>query len=382
MSEYQYYEFLAVDTPLDDRAMADLRGISTRADITPTSFRNAYNYSDLKADAAKLLQQYFDVHVYIANWGTRRLVLRLPGEVAPLEEFEPYFQGEGADVRFAGEHIIIELWSETEDYEGWTEGEGWMGSLAGVRAELLRGDLRLLYLIWLHSVGVDYFDDEEGAEVQEPPVPAGLAQLPPSLTSLVEFLRMDPDLVAAAAEASRPAQAEQRDIAPWIAALDDDEKNTLLLRVVRGEHARVTASLVRRFRAESRRDGGGPAPRLRTVAQLSARAEEIEGERRRRQALVAVEAERRRRAAAAKAKRKRLDALAKRIPAAWQDVGELVDSKKPKAYDKAVGLLVDLHDLAVRQEREDGFFQRLEALRREHSRKPSFLLRLVKANLT
>ncbi|HEX5345713.1 MAG TPA: hypothetical protein VFW64_01200 [Pseudonocardiaceae bacterium] len=35
MSEYQYYEFLALDRPLDDRQQAEVRSLSTRAAITP-----------------------------------------------------------------------------------------------------------------------------------------------------------------------------------------------------------------------------------------------------------------------------------------------------------------------------------------------------------
>ena len=66
MSEYQYYEFLAVDRPLTEGEMGELSGISTRADITPTSFINEYNWGDLKANPAKLLQRYFDVFVYVA----------------------------------------------------------------------------------------------------------------------------------------------------------------------------------------------------------------------------------------------------------------------------------------------------------------------------
>jgi len=38
MSEYQYYEFLALDRPVTAKEMAQLRAISTRATITPTSF--------------------------------------------------------------------------------------------------------------------------------------------------------------------------------------------------------------------------------------------------------------------------------------------------------------------------------------------------------
>ena len=40
MSEYQYYEFMTIDRPLTEGEMGELRGISTRADITTTSFIN------------------------------------------------------------------------------------------------------------------------------------------------------------------------------------------------------------------------------------------------------------------------------------------------------------------------------------------------------
>ncbi len=44
MSEYQYYEFQAIDQPLDERAQRDLRDISSRATITATSFTNTYSW--------------------------------------------------------------------------------------------------------------------------------------------------------------------------------------------------------------------------------------------------------------------------------------------------------------------------------------------------
>ena len=38
MSEYQYYEFLAIDRPLSEQEQAELRELSTRARISATSF--------------------------------------------------------------------------------------------------------------------------------------------------------------------------------------------------------------------------------------------------------------------------------------------------------------------------------------------------------
>jgi len=57
MSEYQCYEFVALDQPLTPFQMAELRAISTRAEISPTRFWNEYQWGDLKADPAKLVER-------------------------------------------------------------------------------------------------------------------------------------------------------------------------------------------------------------------------------------------------------------------------------------------------------------------------------------
>jgi hypothetical protein len=78
MSESQYYEFRVVDRPLTDRQMAELRKLSTRAKITPTSFANVYNFGDFRGNRRRMMEEYFDAFVYVANWGTRLFMLRFP----------------------------------------------------------------------------------------------------------------------------------------------------------------------------------------------------------------------------------------------------------------------------------------------------------------
>ena len=70
MSEYQYYEFVAVDRPLTAAQQGELRALSTRARISASSFVNDYQWGDLKADPRKWMERYFDAHLYLANWGT------------------------------------------------------------------------------------------------------------------------------------------------------------------------------------------------------------------------------------------------------------------------------------------------------------------------
>jgi len=94
MSEYQCYEFLALDEPLTSKQMAGLRAISSRAEISPTRFWNEYEYGDLKADPVKLVERYFDAHLYFANWGTHRLMLRAPMARIDAKALRAYFVGD------------------------------------------------------------------------------------------------------------------------------------------------------------------------------------------------------------------------------------------------------------------------------------------------
>jgi hypothetical protein len=85
MSEYQYYEFQAIDRPLTDEEQKTLRRYSGRAMITATRFVNSYSYGDFRGDELDWMAKYFDAFLYMANWGTHRLMLRLPGSLMPLE---------------------------------------------------------------------------------------------------------------------------------------------------------------------------------------------------------------------------------------------------------------------------------------------------------
>lgn len=201
MSEYQVYEFITLDRSLTRREMAALRAISTRAEISPTRFWNEYHWGDLKADPAKLLMKYFDAHLYQANFGTRRLMLRLPAAKVDPRQLAAYFPGGPAVLKKAGAFVAIDLVCDSEDAR-WEDDEdvASLATLVPLRGELLRGDLRAAYVAWLSAVGAGEIDDD----VEEPPVPAGFGQPSAALSALIEFLRVDQDLLNAAIE-GRPA---------------------------------------------------------------------------------------------------------------------------------------------------------------------------------
>jgi hypothetical protein len=107
---------------------AELRSVSTRAVITSTSFTNHYEWGDLKADPLKLLEKYFDTFLYVANWGTRELYLRLPRELGDYKVLRAQLPGEPAQVRKSGNSVIVAFENQFED-DDWDDGTGRMGSL-------------------------------------------------------------------------------------------------------------------------------------------------------------------------------------------------------------------------------------------------------------
>jgi hypothetical protein len=359
MSEHQVYEFVALDRPLTAREMAELRAISTRAEITPTRFWNEYHWGDLKADPAALLARYFDAHLYFANWGSRRLMLRVPAESVDVRALKPCFKGPLATLTQAGRYIVLDLQSDDKNPQEEVSFEG--GRLAGLiplRAQLLQGDRRLAYVAWLGNVQAG---GAKGGE-REPPVPPGLGALPAPLASLVEFLRVDPDLLAAASEASGAEASDTKALRAWVKALSGAEKDRWLLRAADHPDAPLGAELLATFR---RTRAPAEQARSRTVAQLRARAEALRAERSAREERAQALA----RAAAERARTKRLDRLAERLDAVWADLTALVDGR---AYDKAVALALDLHDLAHRDHRAAEFDARFAALRKAHGRRRGF----------
>jgi len=73
--------------------------------------------------------------------------------------------------------------------------------------------------------------------------------------------------------------------------------------------------------------------------------------------------------------------LAKREPAAWRKIAALIATRQPSAYDEAVQLLRDLREVAASVGRAAETRRRIERLREDHARKPSFVERLRRARL-
>ena len=382
MSEYQYYEFRTVDRSLTAGEIAELEKVSSRAEITATSFTNTYSYGNFRGDPDRMLERYFDAFVYVANWGTRHFMVRLPVRGIDLPMIEAH-SGGGLSFWIKDEFVVLSFRSDDEGGGEWEAGEEWMPGLISLREELLSGDVRALYLGWLSGIyGHDIEDDEP-----EPLVPAGLRTLTAAQSGLVDFLRIDGDLLEIAAVRS----TDRADIAPspaqlveWLQSQRAETREAWLLKLL-GESAQATRSEVllqfrqslRAARGESVADTAPP----RTCGELREAAEvrEQEVERRRAEAAAAQRAKEARHAA--QLRTLELDHLAKRIDAAWTEVDRRVSTKQTNQYVLAVKELTDLRELATRDRHIEQFEARLLDLVRRHAKKSAFLERLRQAGL-
>ncbi|MFF7730826.1 hypothetical protein [Streptomyces sp. NPDC008001] len=389
MSEFQFYQFVATERPLRHDQLAEVRKLTTRARLTPTSFVNTYQFGDFKGSPEGLVADLYDGHLYFANWGTRRVILRWPAEQLPPEVAESYCTGPSATARRHGDQVLLTLFSDDEDGElddfndlfdfsdvDGDRGEQWLPSIARARPDVAAGDLRLLYLAWLLCLQAGQVDDE-GAE---PPLPAGLAELSDSLSDLAVFLRIDPDLITAAQPLpDLPPAPRRTDYAKWIRRLDATDKDTALTRLLHDNDQHVLTELRRRFHHDHPR----PAPACpgRTAAELRAAVSDQAALRVAREQREAEACHEKAQTAARTAQLRRLADLAKDPEAGWKRVGELIANRTGVHYPDAVQILGDLATLADSDHTGDVFDQRYQRFRLAHTTKKALLRQLDAAGL-
>jgi hypothetical protein len=352
MSEYQYYEFAAIDGPISDEGLRYARSCSSRAEVSRVRWQNTYHFGDFHGSVDKLLQHY-DAHFYIANWGTVRLSLAFPkGAISP-DELEPYLQGEDRyeqtlTIKKMNDRSVV--WWERNEDGGWfdTGGEGIIDELIGIREELMRGDYRALFLGWLADFNPDEWLDHENAASLIPPIPPKLNHLSPALTKLIEHFAVDPDALAVAARLSQASTSERVSTAEILEKLSVPEMRALLSRVAEGGGSGVMAELNRLTYPRSKIP---PGP---GISCMDFATKTIDTREARLNKEAAAEADRQQRQAAQR--QEHLASVFKRAESIWSGLDPLMEQKIGSAYDQAVAQLNELRD-AYAQAGDIGRFQ-------------------------
>lgn len=380
MSEYQYYEFQAIDRPLDEADREALRALSTRAQITATSFTNSYEWGDFKGDPARLIENWFDLHLYLANWGSRRLMIRWPARLVDRHLLDAFLgEVDCAELRSAGQNLILDIRLDEVEFEDWDDGSGWLAALAPLRADVLGGDLRLFYLLWLSAVEADVFEPDEPE-----PMP-GIGPMTGALEAFAEFFGIDRDLVAAACQRTADPLSEKpassTTVGPVIATMTDSEKTSFLTRLFDGD-VHVGSELRALVRQRLRSAADAPQLPARTVGDLRVRAASIRTARERVMAEKAAAERKRREEEAERFRRARLDAIVRRGESVWREIETEIERRNAAGYDKAAGLLLDLSTIFKEKGAPEDFAQRLREIRDRHARKERLIERLAKLGKT
>src|SRR5712691_935661 len=279
MSEYQHYEFMTIDRPLTKAQLDAVNALSSHIEASPTHALIIYHWGDFKHDPIDVLHKYFDGFLYWANWGSPQLAFRFPRGILPSNLLDGYDLEDFAKITRYKDYDILNIeFGEMEAPDEWTEYD--LGSLIPIRDELMEGDLRSLYIVWLAAQNMmGYYDDDEedvdedeeyedGDEEKEyeidvPPVPPGLGALTGAQKELAALLQVPEEMLVAAARHSSAGKVtvatDEEDIAAWVKLLPPERGNEYLVRLARNEPG-LSRLFLRELRELSRNQTSATSP--------------------------------------------------------------------------------------------------------------------------
>ena len=378
MSSYQYLEFIAIDRHLTALEMDRLRCTSTRAQITPVSFVNEYSYGGFKSSAHDIMSHYFDAHVYISNWAEAIFMLRLPKEAIDQNTLEAYCIGPHLEFKASPEHWIL-TWSlgETDNYGrfNYVEGSGWMARLVPLRDELLRGDLRSLYIGWLKSVT----EEDTNPDMLEPMALQGIGHLTAAQQALAEYLEVDEEMLAGCETGdleNSPETVSEAELDAWLNKLPKSEALGYLRQLLAGQGTLAEIKLNQR-RAAWRAKLTPPLGNRRSVKELWQMAEQAKDARLIREQEVKQLAEEDRK----KKREARLAKLAANPTLAWNEAHEAARKGNAEAYKATCQQLTTLQEAYSKHISLVAFQKELQNFMGEHLRRRTLTQRLVEAGL-
>ena len=373
MSEYQRYEFMTSDRPLTREQLAAVNALSSHIEASSTHALIEYSWGDFKHNPISVLHEFFDGFLYCSNWGSPQLALRFPHGILPADLIDGYdFDDFVTFTRHADYDILDIHFGELEAPDEWTEYD--LGSLIPIRDELMEGDLRALYIVWLAAqCMMGSYDEEEDYEISVPPVPQALGTLTAAQQALAELLQIPQELLVAAARHSSAAEpSADVDIAVLVKLLSPERRDEYLVRLAHNEPG-LSRLLVRELR-ELSRDMMPETPSTGehvTYATLLSESKAVK-----------AQLERERREQERLARLRHMQDVHDHQEDYWRQIDEAVARSSGAGYGEAVKLLVELRE-AADQFKETGQFQaRFRAWARPNLRRPALVKRLQERKFT
>jgi len=394
VSEYQRYEFMTVDRPLTKTELDAVNNLSSHIEATSTQAIIEYNWGDFKYDPIKVLRDYFDGFLYWANWGSPQLAFRFPHGILPTDLIDDYDFDDLVTFSRGKTYDILNIeFGEMEAPDEWTDYE--LASLIGIREELMAGDTRALYILWLacRCFEGDYDEDyEEGEEEDEseeseadaPPIPPGFSPLTTAQQSLAALFQVPGELLTAAARHSEKTIVKaDDDIAAWIKLLSSERREEYLVRLAHNEPG-LSRLLLKELRelgqgtTRTKQSEGERVSYTTLLAESYGVAEQLAAEKAEWEARWERERIEKERAA----RQQRLQDMHGHLDSYWRQVDKSFERKSASGYNDAVEVLVDLRDVAALFHESEVFQTRFQNWIHSTHRTAAFLRRLQEHNFT
>jgi hypothetical protein len=373
MSEYQRYEFMTIERPLTREQLDAVNGLSSHIEASSTHALIEYHWGDFKHDPIDVLKKFFDAFLYWANWGAPQLAFRFPHGILPADLIDGYDLDDFVTFTQHQDYDILDMqFGEMEAPDEWIDYE--LGSLIAIRDELMEGDLRALYIVWLAGQSMlGGYDEDEDYEIRVPVVPPAFGKLTAAQQALAELFRVpDEVLVAAARHSKGAAPSTADDFAAWVRLLPPDRQIDYLVRLAHSEPG-LSRLLVRELRELGQdRTGAKPSTGERVLyATLLAESRDIKAE---------LEREKREQERAARLRH--LQEIHDHQDTYWRQIDMAVVRGTGTGYDEALRLLIELRDAADQFEETQEFQDRFRAWVGPHLRRPAFVKRLQSRKFT
>lgn len=372
MSEFQYYEFRAIDKPLSSKARAEISSWSSRTTADAHSAIFTYSYSDFPKKVHQVVEQYFDMMLYYANWGSIQLIIKFPLDVIDFEKMNQYCVVDTMSLSKKNDFVLLDFeFNEEEGFEDWIDLKGYLSRLIGIREEILSGNYHSLYLGWLHSIWrARDWEDFEGSDLA-PEFPNTPPQLTDSLLAFIDLLGIEPVIKDFWMGLSLPTKhTEPLDIVHQISLLSEAEKQAYLLRLAEGE-ALLSIKFLNHLKKIAEKEEKPQKQSSRKSAQeILAHLYEVETMR--------INEEQRLKE---KDRIDKLEALAKKEAHLWLKAEEYIEQKNAKSYDEAIQIFLNLKELAEYKNKTSEFEKRMNEIVQSYSRLSSFKDKLFQKRL-
>ena len=382
MSEYQCYQFDAIDRILTPAQRREVGELSSHISVSASSAMVEYHYSDFKHDPIKVLKRYFDLYSYESNWGVQRLVFRFNKSAIDLETISRFELDEWLAVAVEENQVLIDCYlDENYDHElnydydgsGFADFHSSRSYFVSFYQDIIGGDYRSLCLWWLKAAELSGAE-ETGETVM---IPDGLGDLQDVHWTLIRFLGLDDDLLVAAQSNSRKMKNKSRsqgsEIVQLLPLLSEVEYRKYLEKFLCQNPSSVRAELVNKLRKKGKlatpqaeKDGA----QVVRFSDLVETANRITQERQRQE-----EEERRRR------KEEYVQELRIHQERMWNKVTEFIERKKTKYYEYAILTLSALKFLAEYEDQLFLYFQKADAIAERYPRLSGLQWRLKAAEV-